>query len=230
MRRNFIFAAGLVLVFICAQTVRAEMFSFSKSMSGTIADVRPDAISLTPANPNQATGTAPVDLQINDSTKLKNMQAVTDLKKGDDIQVRYKEQDGKKVAVQVEKNASGDTAATDAAAVDAAAVTSNPADRGDGIAEERNQINQGTNQAAANKQDTMTQSDDTSSFEPIPNQGQQMPSQDGQTTISTTTTTTRSDVSVPDPAMENSGQAYPTEGQVQSSDPSVAEGTPAMQR
>ncbi len=217
MRRNFILASCLVLVFVGAQTVRAEMFSFSKSMSGTISDVSPNGISLTPTNPNQ-NNAAPVNLEINDATKLKNLQAVTDLKRGDDIQVRYKEQDGKKIAVQVEATAAG------AAAVNANAAM-NPADRGDGIAEERTQINQGTNQAAANKQDTITQNDQDSSFEPIPNQGQGMPSQDR----NQNTRTTR-DVSIVDPAMENRGQAAPRAGQVQSTDPSAAEGTPAMQR
>src|ERR1041385_6643556 len=101
MKRNFILATGVIFVFLCIQSVRAEMFSFSKSMGGTINDVRPDAISLTPS---AAKDTTPIDLQINDSTKLKDLQAVTDLKKGDAVRVKYKEQDGKKIAVQVEKD------------------------------------------------------------------------------------------------------------------------------
>jgi hypothetical protein len=177
MRKNIILAAGVFMVFLCAQAVRAEMFSFSKSMGGTIADVRPNAITLTPNSPGQ--NQSPVNMEINDSTKLKDMQAVTELKKGDAVQVKYKDQDGKKIAVQVEKDlkaqssennsAAGAAGATGAAAGaesnSGATVTTtttdystqpNAAPNTEGsknTAEDQMlKTNQGTNQGAANKE------------------------------------------------------------------------------
>jgi hypothetical protein len=167
MRKNIILAAGVFMVFLCAQAVRAEMFSFSKSMGGTISDVRPNAITLTPASANQA----PVNLEINDSTKLKDMQAVTELKKGDAVQVKYKEQEGKKIAVQVEKDmkaqaaesSDSNSAAGAAAGTSATTVTTTTDINGAGAMpntegskntadDQMLKTNQGTNQGAANKE------------------------------------------------------------------------------
>jgi hypothetical protein len=248
MKRNFILAAGLVMTFICAQAVRAEMFSFSKSMSGTIADVRPDAISLTPTSPQA--GANQIDLEINDSTKLKDIQAVTDLKQGDAIQVKYKEQDGRMIATQVEKD---EEAAAAGASAGASAGVSAEAGAGSTTiqtetsiggasdsnrpVEERLQVNQGTNQGASNKQDTITQHDGDSAYETQPNQGQPphnlgsgdaVPSPvnaDVSETSTTTTTTTTY------PSGEVDASAPPAaEGQIRSTDPMPADGTPAMQR
>ena len=84
--------------------VHAEAYSFQKILGGTIAQVSANSLRLTSKDSDQNSA-EPVDLEVNDKTKLKDVQAITDLKQGDEVQVKYTEESGKKVAIEIEKGA-----------------------------------------------------------------------------------------------------------------------------
>ena len=96
---------SLMLIFLLSQppAIWADMFGFQRSLDGTIADVRPNVLILKPSNATE-TGDKMVNLQVNEKTHLKDMAALTDLKQGDQVQVKYTEQEsGNKIAVEIAK-------------------------------------------------------------------------------------------------------------------------------
>ena len=106
MKRNFLFEGFLVLAFLFLQsyTSMAAWFNLSKSLEGTIQEIHSNLITIAQnsSNPTEASLTK-IDIEVNNDTKYTDLNSVTELKQGDLVQIKYKEEEGKKVALEVAK-------------------------------------------------------------------------------------------------------------------------------
>lgn len=99
-------ASCLILVFVFSQSPLgwAEMFDFQRLINGTITDVRPDSITLAP-NKAEDIESKTVDVKINEKTQIQDFGILANLKKGDGVHVKYIEDQGQKIAIEISKNA-----------------------------------------------------------------------------------------------------------------------------
>ena len=90
--------AGILAVTEAVGT--AGLLKMSQNINGTVMKIQPRGFILSPKTSKE---NLPAELRftIIPETRYEKINSLSDLKKGDNIKVRYKEQDGQKVATRI---------------------------------------------------------------------------------------------------------------------------------
>jgi hypothetical protein len=106
MKRSFLFETVMISAFAIGQFTGAEpnWFSSSKSVHGVVEQVHSNRIKVYDKTQTNTGLPDKVNVNVNADTIYKDVSSIAELKKGDKIQIKYKEEnEGTKVAMEIAK-------------------------------------------------------------------------------------------------------------------------------
>ncbi len=106
MKRNFLFETVMISAFAIGQFTGAEpnWFHTPKSVHGVVEQVRSNRIKVAEKSETKTAVPAKVNVNVDADTIYKDVGSIAELKKGDTIQIKYKEENqGTKVAMEIAK-------------------------------------------------------------------------------------------------------------------------------